>query len=107
MNNSIRHLARLAAPAAIAALAGLAGCNKPDVSPGLDVQCRPDNLTCQPGSITGNVTYQGTRRGDVVLLLFATNALPPPDGLGTTAQENSKVLRVKMFGTDTGGQGPF
>ncbi len=108
MNHSLRHLARSAAPAALAALAALAGCGKPDVSPGLDVQCRPDNLACQPGSITGNVTYQGTRRGDVVLLLFATNALPPPDGLGTTAQAISKVVRAKMFGSpESAGQGPF
>src|SRR3954463_16360541 len=89
------------------AAAALAGCNKPDVAPGLDIACRPSAPTCQFGRISGSVVYSGTRRGDIVLFLFKSSALPPPDGLGTTAAAVSRISRQDMFGSDNSSVGPF
>jgi uncharacterized protein (DUF2141 family) len=44
------------------------------------------------------VVYQGTARGDVYLLLFDVNALPPPDGQASSAVGVSRVPASQLFG---------
>lgn len=100
-------MTRPLAAALTLACAALAACEKPKVSPGLDITCRPSDPTCQPGRISGNVVYSGRRRGDVILFLFKTSALPPPDGLGTTATAFARIGRDEMFGSDDSSVGPF
>ena len=86
----------IAARSALAArallCAFLAACAEPPVSQALDkYTCPADGGPCtlspEFGVVQGSVVYQGTRRGDVVLLLFASNDLPPPDGTATAPVE--------------------
>ncbi|HEY6912198.1 MAG TPA: hypothetical protein VI356_22655 [Myxococcales bacterium] len=76
----------------------LAACEKPGVAPGLD-QLSCDGGPCPaPGVIQGSLVYSGTARGDAVLLLFDTAALPPPDGNGTSAAALARVPQATLFG---------
>src|SRR6266850_1526630 len=86
-----------------------AACSKLSVAPGLDevAKCRPEDPTCQPGRISGRVVYSGKKRGDVILFLFKTSALPPPDGLGTSAAAVARIGQDAMFGADKTSAGPF
>ena len=82
-----------------AALLFAAACEKPGVAPGLD-QLACDGGPCPaPGVIQGSVVYSGTTRGDAVLLLFDTAALPPPDGNGTSAAAVARVPQAALFGS--------
>jgi hypothetical protein len=75
-----------------------AACEKPGVAPGLD-QLTCDGGPCPaPGVIQGSLVYSGTARGDAVLLLFDTAALPPPDGNGTSAAALARVPQATLFG---------
>ncbi|HET7787373.1 MAG TPA: hypothetical protein VFL36_15495 [Myxococcales bacterium] len=81
-----------------AALFFAAACEKPGVAPGLD-QLSCDGGPCPaPGVIQGSLVYSGTARGDAVLLLFDTAALPPPDGNGTSAAALARVSQAELFG---------
>jgi hypothetical protein len=82
-----------------AALMVAAACEKPGVAPGLD-QFSCDGGPCPaPGVIQGSLVYSGTARGDAVLLLFDTAALPPPDGNGTSAAALARVSQAELFGS--------
>jgi hypothetical protein len=86
----------------------LLACDKPGVAPGLDTCNGSDCTVVSPGVIQGNVVYSGTARGDAVLLLFDTRALPPPDGTGTTAVAVARVPESVLFANAPGGSaGPF
>ena len=96
---------------AAALLVSLAlACDIPAVAPGLDNCLGYDGGVCvlpaPNGTISGNVVYSGTRRGDVILLLFAANNLPPPDGTATTALSVARVPAARMFAAGVGA-GPF
>ena len=97
---------RASALAATLLLAALGGCETPPVVPGLDQPVCDPGVECRPGVINGSVVYSGPRRGDVILLLFAAENLPPPDGTASTAVSLSRVPAAKLF---TGGSavGPF
>src|SRR5205085_907921 len=61
-----------------------------------------------PGVIQGSVVYAGTERGDAILLLFDTAALPPPDGTGTSAAAVARVPSTTFFANAAPGSvGPF
>jgi uncharacterized protein (DUF2141 family) len=47
--------------------------------------------------IHGEVLYDGPARGDAILLLFDTNALPPPDGNGAGAMAVVRVPQAVLF----------
>jgi hypothetical protein len=83
-----------------------AACNQ-GVAPGLDLTC--DGGVCpDPGVIKGQLVYSGTARGDAVLLLFDTAALPPPDGAATSAVEVARIPQAQLFGgASAGSAGPF
>jgi len=97
----------------LSALSFAAACGAPPVSNALDqYNCPSDGGPCTlpppTGVIQGTVVYQGPRRGDVVLLLFAANNLPPPDGTATSAVELARVASATMFaGAAPGATGPF
>ena len=103
----------IAARSALAArallCAFLAACAEPPVSQALDkYTCPADGGPCtlspEFGVVQGSVVYQGTRRGDVVLLLFASNDLPPPDGtakLITAELRNASSGNVCTFAMST------
>ena len=88
----------------------LAACGPPGIVPGLDQCTSHDGGACvlppKPGVITGSVIYSGTARGDTVLLLFAANNLPPPDGTATTAVAIARVASADLF-AGRAGAGPF
>jgi hypothetical protein len=88
----------------VAALA--LACEKPGVAPGLDQVCT--GACPSPGVIQGTVVYTGAARGDAILLLFDTQALPPPDGTGTSAAAVARVPAATLFARATAGsEGPF
>ncbi len=96
-----------------ALLLALVGCSAPPVSTALDkYNCPSDGGDCSlpapNGIVQGSVVYQGSRRGDVVLLLFAANHLPPPDGTATSPVELARVASSRLFaGAAPGSTGPF
>src|SRR2546430_11714933 len=90
----------------IAAL--LSACQKPPVAPGLDQFVCDGGVCGAPGVIQGSVVYAGTERGDAILLLFDTAALPPPDGTGTSAAAVARVPSTTLFANASAGSvGPF
>ena len=103
---STTHRALAAALLASAALA----CDAPTVAPGLDNCVSFDGGACvlavPNGVISGDVVYSGVRRGDVILLLFAANNLPPPDGTATTALSVARLPSAMLFAGGVGA-GPF
>jgi len=82
-------MSRIARILAVIALA--LACEKPIVAPGLDLFTCDGGLCDAPGVVQGSVVYAGTVRGDAILLLFDTAALPPPDGTGTSAVAIARV----------------
>jgi len=80
-------------PALLCALA----CENPSLAPGLDEFACGGGLCAAPGVIAGNVRYAGTARGDAILLLFDTEALPPPDGNGSGAAALARVPEAALF----------
>src|SRR6185295_6421837 len=73
-----------------------------------------DQFTCDgglcaaPGVIEGQLVYSGTRRGDAILLLFDTTALPPPDGSGSGAASVARIPEATLFpGAPAASSGPF
>jgi hypothetical protein len=84
-----------------------AACNQ-GVAPGLDLLTCDGGVCPDPGVIQGQVVYSGTSRGDAILLLFDTAALPPPDGTATAAIEVARVSQAQLFGSaPVGSAGPF
>jgi uncharacterized protein (DUF2141 family) len=58
--------------------------------------------------VQGKLVYSGTARGDGILLLFDTAALPPPDGNGTGAAAVARVPEAILFkNAPAGASGPF
>lgn len=99
MNRIARIVAVLVVPLA---------CEKPGVAPGLDLFTCSGGPCAAPGVIQGSVVYTGTARGDAILLLFDTAALPPPDGTGTSAVAVARVPAAQLFaGAAAGSVGPF
>lgn len=99
-----------AALASLLALAAACG-GPPGVSPGLDTfVCPADGGACvqpaAPGSVEGTVVYTGTRRGDVILFLFSSANLPPPDGTATSAVALARIPAARFFAGQAGA-GPF
>src|SRR5205823_2343202 len=92
----------------LALLAALA-CEKPGVAPGLDQNTCDGGPCPTPGVIQGSLVYSGTARGDAVLLLFDTAALPPPDGNGTAAAAVARIPSATLFARHEadGSIGPF
>jgi uncharacterized protein (DUF2141 family) len=91
-----------------AALLCAAGCDKPALAPGLDQYTCDGGLCAGPGVVQGKLVYSGTARGDGILLLFDTAALPPPDGTGTGAAAVARVPEAMLFkNAPAGGAGPF
>src|SRR5205823_7730384 len=92
----------------LALLAALA-CEKPGVAPGLDQNTCDGGPCPTPGVIQGSLVYSGTARGDAVLLLFDTAALPPPDGNGTAAAAVARIPSSVLFARHDadGSIGPF
>jgi uncharacterized protein (DUF2141 family) len=89
-------------------LLAIIACTTPDVAPGLDLFTCDGGLCPAAGEIHGQVVFAGTSRGDAILLLFDTAALPPPDGNATTALEVAKVSQAVLFGdAASGSAGPF
>ena len=80
-------------PALLCALA----CENPSLAPGLDEFACDGDLCAAPGVIEGRVLYRGTARGDAILLLFDTDALPPPDGVGSGAAALARVPQAALF----------
>jgi hypothetical protein len=81
-------------------------CETPPVAPGLDQYSCDGGICPDPGVIEGSVVYNGTARGDAVLLLFDTAALPPPDGTGTTPAAIARVPEATLL-PGSPGVGPF
>ncbi|HZR08923.1 MAG TPA: hypothetical protein VFA79_10105, partial [Myxococcales bacterium] len=83
-------------------------CETPPIAPGLD-QFGCDGGVCPPpGVIQGSLVYSGTARGDAILLLFDTAALPPPDGNGTSATAIAHIPQATLFaGAPPSSVGPF
>jgi uncharacterized protein (DUF2141 family) len=82
----------------LSALAACAlACERPPVAPGLDQYTCDGGLCPAPGVIKGSVVYGGAARGDVILLLFDTTALPPPDGNGAGAAAVARVPQAALF----------
>ena len=79
-------------------LLALVACSTPDVAPGLDLLTCDGGICPAAGEIHGQVVFSGTARGDAILLLFDTAALPPPDGNGTSALEVARVSQTALFG---------
>ncbi|HEY2030185.1 MAG TPA: hypothetical protein VGH20_13355 [Myxococcales bacterium] len=89
-------------------LLALAGACSKGVAPGLDLLTCDGGPCADPGVIQGQVVFSGTARGDAVLLLFDTAALPPPDGNATSAVEVARVSRAQLFGAAAPSSvGPF
>ncbi|HUJ29475.1 MAG TPA: hypothetical protein VLW85_25820 [Myxococcales bacterium] len=85
-----------------------AACSSPGVAPGLDLYTCDGGVCPSPGVIQGSVVYAGTARGDAILLLFDTAALPPPDGTGSSAVAVGRVPEATLFaGAAAGSSGPF
>lgn len=84
-----------------------AACSK-GVAPGLDLLTCDGGPCADPGIIQGEVVFSGTARGDAILLLFDTAALPPPDGTATAPVEVARVSRAQLFGAAAPSSvGPF
>lgn len=91
-----------------AALLCALGCDKPALAPGLDQYSCDGGLCAAPGVVQGKLVYGGTARGDAILLLFDTAALPPPDGNGSGAAAVARVPKETLFKNAlAGGAGPF
>jgi uncharacterized protein (DUF2141 family) len=89
-------------------LLALVACSTPDVAPGLDLLTCDGGICPAAGEIHGQVVFSGTARGDAILLLFDTAALPPPDGNGTSALEVASVSQAVLFGDAAASSiGPF
>ena len=87
---------------------GTLACGKPGVAPGLDQYTCDGGPCAAPGVIRGQVVYDGPARGDAILLLFDTRALPPPDGNGTGAVAVARVKEPALFQrTGDAGAGAF
>jgi uncharacterized protein (DUF2141 family) len=89
-------------------LLAILACNTPGVAPGLDQFTCDGGLCPAPGAIQGELVFTGTARGEAILLLFDTQALPPPDGTGTTALAVARISQAQLFGSATASSvGPF
>jgi uncharacterized protein (DUF2141 family) len=89
-------------------LLALVSCTTPDVAPGLDLFACDGGVCPAAGSISGSVVFTGVARGDAILLLFDTAALPPPDGNATTAVSVAKITQAQLFGAASAtSAGPF
>ena len=83
-------------------------CGKPGVAPGLDQFTCDGGLCDAPGVIEGALVYAGPARGDAILLLFDSAALPPPDGNGTSAAAVARIPEATLFAYAAAGSiGPF
>jgi uncharacterized protein (DUF2141 family) len=89
------------------------GCGEPPVVDAQDKYVCPSDggpcvLVAQPGVVSGSLVYQGARRGDAVLLLFSSTALPPPDGTASAPVEIGRIASATLFaGASPGSTGPF
>jgi hypothetical protein len=100
MNRIVRILPAIAAC--------LLACETPAIAPGLDQFSCDGGLCPAPGVIQGTLVYSGTARGDAVLFLFDTAALPPPDGNGTGAAALARIPQATLFGNAAASAiGPF
>ena len=103
----------VSAPIASLALMLCLGCGDPPVISAQDKYICPADggpcvLAAQPGVVTGTLVYQGPRRGDAVLLLFSSMALPPPDGTASAPVEIGRIPSSTLFaGAAPGSTGPF
>jgi hypothetical protein len=87
---------------------GTLACGQPGVAPGLDQYTCDGGPCAAPGLIRGQVVYDGPARGDAILLLFDTRALPPPEGNGSGAVAVARVKKAALFQrTADAGPGPF
>lgn len=85
-----------------------AACGKPGAAPGLDQYTCDGGLCSAPGVIEGSLVYAGPARGDAILLLFDTAALPPPQGNGSSAAAVARIPASVLFANATPGSvGPF
>jgi hypothetical protein len=83
-------------------------CETPGLAPGLDQFSCDGGLCPPPGVIQGSLVYSGAARGDAILFLFDTAALPPPDGNGTSATAIAHIPQATLFGNPlAAGIGPF